>query len=123
MQARQAWAQMADVYLAPTSLTLPCLYFVSAINTARSCAQSCCCSEVNSRFHSSKPNLNLARKARSNADQAYQSLQLASTFLAGSKSLNKYQLLEISDTAGEVSQVAGGAEVNQNPLHMLEPQG
>jgi len=48
---------------------------------------------------------------------------LAFTFLAGSKSLNKYQLLEISDIAGEVFQLAGGAEVNQNAVHILEPQG
>lgn len=114
---------MADVYLAVTSLVLLCLYFVSAINPARSCGWLCCCSEENSRFHSFKPNLNLAKKTQSNADQAYQSLGLAFTFHAGSKNLNKYQLLEISDIAGEVFQVAGGTEVNQNPVHMLEPRG
>lgn len=123
VQARQAQTQMADVYLAVTSLLLLCLYFVSAINPARSCGWLCCCSEENSRFHSFKPNLNLAKKTQSNADQAYQSLGLAFTFHAGSKNLNKYQLLEISDIAGEVFQVAGGTEVNQNPVHMLEPRG
>lgn len=123
VQARQARTQMADVYLALTGLVLLCLYFVSAINPARSCSQLCCCSEENSRLHSFKPNLNLAKKTRSNADRAYQSLGLAFTFHAGSKSLNKYQLLEISDIAGEVFQVAGGAEVNQNPVHVMETQG
>lgn len=122
MQARQAWAQMADVCLALTGLVLLCRYFVSAINPARSCGWPHCCSEENSRFHSFKPNLNLAKQAHSNADRAYQSLELAFTFLAGSKSLNKYQLLEISNTAGKVFQVAGGIEVNQNPVHMLEPR-
>lgn len=48
----------------------------------------------------------------SNADRAYQSLALAFTFHVSSKSLNKYKLLEISDIAGQVFQVAGGAEVN-----------
>lgn len=104
--------QMADVTLAHTGLVLLCLYFVSAINPARSCGRPCCRSEENSRFYSFKPNLYLAKKTQSNADQAYQSLALAFTFHVSSKSFNKYKLLEISDIAGEVFQVAGGAEVN-----------
>lgn len=114
---------MADVYLALAGLVLLRLYFVSAINPARSCGQPCCCSEEISRFHSFKPNLNLAKKRQSNADRASPSLGLAFTFLAGSENLNKFQLLEISDIVGEAFQVAGGAEVKQNPVHMLEPQG
>lgn len=50
--ARQARAQMADVYLALTGWVLLSLYFVSAISPARSCGQLCCCWEENSRFHS-----------------------------------------------------------------------
>jgi len=99
------------------------LFFISAINPARSCGQPCCCSEEDSRFCSFKPNLNLAKKTRSDVDWAYQSLGLALTFHAGSKNLNKYQLPEISDIAGKVFQVSGGAEVKQNPVHTLEPQG
>lgn len=103
---------MADVSLALMGLVLLCLYSVSAINPARSCGRPCCRSEENSTFHSFKPNLNLANTTQSNADRAYQSLALAFTFHVSSKSFNKYKLLEISDIAGQVFQVAGGAEVN-----------
>ncbi|KAJ7404429.1 hypothetical protein WISP_145753 [Willisornis vidua] len=77
--------------------------------------------QLKGEFHSLKPNLNLAKKTWSKADQTYQSLGLASTILTGSKSLNKYQLQEISDIAGEVFQVSDGAKVKQNPEHVLEP--
>lgn len=63
VQARQARAQMADVCLALTGLVLRCHYFVSAINPARSCDRPRSRSEENSRFHSFKPNLTLAKQA------------------------------------------------------------